>query len=228
MGPLLKDLFSGMSLHTTATVTPEYFAQLSDCLAELMVKDVLTPSSTVLSNRLIYRNMISLSEPKVAQVNIGVNYVTVWSRLHSPAVPVGNRDVMLRLIHNKLPVQERLNRIGVIQDPSCLFCTGETGDIVHFFCSCVRTKVVWSWLRLKAIELYHDICQSSNWELLNLIYPKNNRENEIAWLITYYVEYTWNYFLVEEAELDLRKFFGFLSFKYKNRAACVGDIGGLN
>ena len=224
MGPLLTDIFPMMGQNATATVTPEYFSEIGECLAELMVKNVLTSSSTTLANRIIYRNLVSLPQPKVMFENIGVSYTNVWKRLHSPAVPYGNRDVMLRLIHNKLPVQERLCRIGIARDPWCPYCTNESCDLVHFFCNCIRTKVVWSWLRLVVIDLKQEIGQCSNWDLLNLMYPKNNRENEVAWLISFYVEFTWNHFLLEEAELDLEKFFGFLSFKYKSRALCVGEI----
>ena len=85
-----------------------------------MVKDLLTSSSTALANKLIYSNLVSLLEPKIALDNDRVIYTSVWKRLHSPAVPFGNRDVMLRLVHNKLPVQERLYRIGIVRDPSKL------------------------------------------------------------------------------------------------------------
>ena len=227
MGSLLKDIFPNMGQNATATVTPEYFSVLGECLAELMVKDLLTSSSTALANKLIYSNLVSLPEPKIALDNDRVIYTSVWKRLHSPAVPFGNRDVMLRLVHNKLPVQERLYRIGIVRDPSCIHCRGGSGDIVHFFCYCIRTKVVWSWVRLMAIDIWQGTSQCSNWDLLNLAYPKSNRENEVAWLMSCYVEYTWNHFLVEEKELNLDKFFGFLSFKYKSKAVCVGEIRGL-
>ena len=77
MGSLLKDIFPNMGQNATATVTPEYFSVLGECLAELMVKDLLTSSSTALANKLIYSNLVSLPEPKIALDNDRVTYTSV-------------------------------------------------------------------------------------------------------------------------------------------------------
>ena len=41
------------------------------------------------------------------------DYSTAWRRLHSPVVDCKARDVLFLLLHNKLPVDERLFRIGL-------------------------------------------------------------------------------------------------------------------
>ena len=97
----------------------------------------------------------------------------VWKRLQSGAVNPDGRDVLFLLIHNKLPVPERLFRIGVRNDPYCLQCPGaEVADIEHFFCSCKRTGEAWSWMRLKILGLSNQGLLSSNWELLNFFLPR--------------------------------------------------------
>ena len=78
-----------------------------------------------------------------------VDYEPVWKRLHSQVVGPEVRDILFLLIHNKLPVPERLFRIGLKQDPYCQYCEGaEVADLEHFFCSCVRIRQSWSWMRI--------------------------------------------------------------------------------
>ena len=83
-----------------------------------------------------------------------MDYKLVWRRLQSGAVNPKGRDVLFLLVHNKLPVPERLFRIGVRNYPYCLHCPGaEIADIYHFFCSCKRTGEGWAWVRLKILGL---------------------------------------------------------------------------
>ena len=97
---------------------------------------------------------------------------------------------MFLLIHNKLPVSERMFRIGVKVDPYCSHCPGaEVDDVEHFFCYCERTRQCWSWVRLKISGLCGQGLRSSNWELLNFVLPKTQFEQGILWLIGNYVHY---------------------------------------
>ena len=83
-----------------------------------------------------------------------VDYKLVWKRLDNPGIDSDVRNVMFLLIHNKLPVTERLFRIGVKVDPYCSHCPGaEVDDVEHFVCYCVRTRQCWSWIRLTISEL---------------------------------------------------------------------------
>ena len=84
------------------------------------------------------------------------DYRAAWKRLHSPVVNGKARDVLFLLLHNKLPVQERLFRIGLKHDPYCIKCAGaEVNDIVHFFCTCEAVCNTWSWLRRQVVQLGH-------------------------------------------------------------------------
>ena len=135
---------------------------------------------------------------------------------------------MFLLLHNKLPVIERLFRIGVKLDPYCSHCPGaEIADIVHFFCTCRRTSQCWSWVRLKILGVCHQGLQSSNWELLNLVLPPNQCEEGIIWLISNFVSYVWKNFAVGESVVKVEKFFGFLTFKYKNSNHGFGRFVGI-
>ena len=122
-----------------------------------------------------------------------VDYKLVWRRLQSCVLLPEARDILFLLIHNKLPVPERLFRISARQDPYCLHCPGaEIADVEHFFCSCRRTSQCWSWVRLKILGLCNQGLMSSNWELLNLFLPRTQFEEEVVWLISTYGNYVWN------------------------------------
>ena len=139
LGSLMADVVPGMGLIEQARDTPEYFSKLGDSLAVLKLSDLLTSSSlTTLTNRMIYRDFASFPIPKIA-VNSLHDYKLIWRRLGSPHIEVEAKDAMFLLIHDKLPVPERLFRIGLRPDPYCLHCPGaEVADLEHFFCPCVR------------------------------------------------------------------------------------------
>ena len=68
----------------------------------------------------------------------------------------------------------------------------------------------------------------SNWELLNFVLPKTGFEQGIVWLISSYVGYVWEHCYARDTTVVLEKFFGFLSFKYKNSGVSLGQNSGLN
>ena len=60
------------------------------------------------------------------------------------------------------------------------------------------------------------------------MFPRVNCENEVTWLLSHFVNFTWQHFSTEQTEISIEKFFGFLMFKYKERDASVGNIVGLD
>ena len=91
----------------------------------------------------------------------------------------------------------------------------------------VRIRRVWLWLLSKLNELSEELHQCSNWTILNLAFNAKDSENEVVWLLCQFVYYTWNHFASKETELQLEKFFGFLSWKYKSRNGSIGNISGF-
>ena len=140
-----------------------------------------------------------------------------WRRLSSPVLTAEARDVLFLLIHNKLPVRERLFRIGLVVDPYCVVCPGGVvGDVEHFFCSCSRVEFVWSWVRSRLLELLGNNSHISNWELINLCLPGTRFEKEAVWLVGTHVAEVWSAIFSRGGSLmKSDKFFGFLKFKYK-------------
>ena len=133
---------------------------------------------------------------------------------------------MLRLLHNKLPVPERLCRVGVMTNSVCVFCPGqEVADTVHVLSSCVRVRICWSWLRGKVAGICQSLRQCSDWDLLHLSLPKSMKQKGITWLISNYVSYAWKHYSTKQGEMNLEKLFGFLTFKYKEGQHDFNSIG---
>merc|ERR1712208_115529 len=165
----------------------------------------------------------SFPPPKVVRES-SRDYSVAWKRLHSPVVDGKARDVLFLLIHNKLPVKERLFRIGAKNDPYCLKCAGaEVSDIVHFFCTCEAVWNTWSWLKRQLMQLGNMGASVDDGDVVNLLFVNSRHDAEIVWLVSSYVLYVWEIVHVRKVEVKLDKFFGFLTFKYKMHQATSPD-----
>ena len=149
------------------------------------------------------------------------DYSGVWQKLHSFVINQEDRDILYLLIHNKLSIPERLHRIKVRRNPYCLSCPNTVCDVVHYFCLCCKTERCWSWLKLKIF--HYCPSQISDWDLLNLFIPNTPFLKEILWMIGIYVSYAWRAIEKGNKGLCVEKFFGFLSFKYKEDINLLSD-----
>ena len=192
---------------------------IAEVIAELKMSELLVPTSTTkLTNKVIYRDIASFSTPKIA-VDGTVNYKLVWKRLKesSSILSYQEYEYMYLLVNTKLPVPERLHRVGKGFTPHCIQCPGIISDICHFFCSCLRTREIWNWLRLR-INSVCTIVNCSDWEVLNLLFPETRKEQTIVWMIGSYLAYVWQASKNCE-DVSVEKLFGFLTFKYRESGA---------
>ena len=219
LGDLFVSLVPGMGQTVSSLHTPEYFGHIGEIFADMMVSDTLTVESLkTLTNKVVYSEMTSSFPPPKVVRESDRNYGPVWSRLHGPVVEFKARDVMFLLLHNKLPVRERLFRIRLKPDPYCLCCDGaQVADVEHFFCSCEKSLLAWSWVRGKVMQLAGQ--NVTDWELLNLFLPRSDYEQEIVWLVSSYVMFLWDTVHVRSADVKLDQFFGYLSYKYRKHQA---------
>ena len=124
----------------------------------------------------------------------------------------------------KLPVPERKFRVGLLKDPYCQKCVeAEIADLEHYFCCCLKIEDIWSWLRGKLNSYNSEIRNISNWELLNLFLPSSLYEKEIVWLLSNYIWFVWDRTHARELKANLRNFFGYLTFKYRDYVALSGS-----
>ena len=88
-----------------------------------MAEDLVTAWNWKLfTNRRLYLEHAKSFPVVKAELDAGVSFRVVWRRLGSPVLCSAVRDVLFLLIHNKLPVRERLFRIGLSVDPYCQAC----------------------------------------------------------------------------------------------------------
>ena len=140
LGDLLENLAPNISHgQLRAVETPEYFAHIAELVTEMMISDRVTAETIkTITNKTVYAEMTSSFPPPKVVMESNRDYSKAWRRFHNPVVDSKAKDVLFLLLHNKLPVRERLFRIGLRHDPYCLRCAGaEVHDIVHLFCSCV-------------------------------------------------------------------------------------------
>ena len=182
-----------------------------------MIRDTLTAASLkAVTNKTVYVAMTSaLPPPKVVR-DSNLDYSLAWSRLHCSVVDARARNVMYLLIHNKLPVQERLFRIKLRNDPYCQSCVGaEIADIEHFFSQCYGMVGTWTLVKKEILKYGKFHNNVEDWRILNLLLPKSRLDKELVWLISSYVLYVWDSIYTRGADVKADQFFGFLRFKYK-------------
>ena len=175
---------------------------------------------------MIYDDLKKFPTPRMSE-NSPADYSLVWKRLHNNLFPSTDLECLFLLINNKLPVQERLNRIGVVDSLHCLYCPGSViNDVTHYFTSCLRTERVWSWIRTLIAKMIF-IGNTSDWELLNLLFPRDAKDGTVTWIIGTYIGYVWQR-RNDGKDFNFDNFFGFLTFKYKESKNILGQIQGLD
>ena len=217
LGDLLGTLIPGIGQVNRGVVVPEYFNHVAEVFADVMISDVLTAGSLKsITNKIVYSEMTSSFPPPKVVMESSLDYKLTWSRLQSSVMDARARDVMYLLIHNKLPVPERLFRIRVKNDPYCLICVGaEICDVEHFFTKCEGIYGTWNLLKNEILRIGKFKNNVDDWEILNLMFPKSRVEKELIWIVSCYVQYVWDSIHVRGADVRAEQFFGFLKFKYK-------------
>ena len=201
-----------------------YYEKIGLVLADLMVLHVLNEKTLpTLTNKMVYRELLmDLPPPKVIRES-SRDFKNVWERLHNKILDSRAKEIMLLLIHNKLPVPERLHHINVRTDPYCEVCDGTpASDITHFFSACSRVFVLWNWIRSKLTSFSQNLAAVSDCDMLNLLFCETRRDMEVVWLVSHYVCYVWDSIMIHGTGISLDKFFGYLTFKYREQHATIG------
>ena len=179
---------------------------------------------------MIYQSFAELFSRTKIEREASSDMSLVWSRLISLKRNRVVQETSYLLVHNKLPVQERLFRINLSKDPYCPFCqTASFQDVFHFFTLCARVEVYWSWTKSLAISLL-DARNVNEEDLIVFNWPKSRRDGDITWLIGHYVFIVWDMLSVRRlSAINNTEFFGFMRFKYKEALAnkAVSEITGL-
>ena len=208
----LPGMDSGLHHHSI----PDFFAHIESLLLDGRVDDLITENNwRSLTNRILYQQKtVAFPLPKV-EIEAGFSYRNAWFFINLPIFSSSEMDIMYLLLHKKLPIPEILFRIGLRNDPYCLFCPdAPICDTEHFFCSCLRVSEVWHYVR----DLVNHLVEGSfsNWELINFVLPRCTKEKEAVWLLGNYLVKVWAEVSSSSMTgLNKDSFFGFLKFKYR-------------
>ena len=218
IGDTLTDLLASLNKCVHATDIHDYYCHIESLVVAARIDGLIfTQNWRTLTNKKIYlEHAKNFPVPKVQQdAGLSINYKTAWRRINAPVLTSSIRDVSYLLLHNKLPVKERLFRVRLSNDPYCTFCPGaEISDSEHFFCTCSRVINIWS--RMKNILSPLLNADISNWTIINFLVPRNDFEDEVIWLVGNYIAKVWkDLFARNKSVLKEEEFFGFLTYKFK-------------
>ena len=225
LGTLLSNILPNMGLCLQATSDNLYFTTLGDYLASIMVSGFLTSENLKdITNKQLYLLFADFPLPKIVRDNLpNIDYGRVWERLYIGVLSMEERQILFLLIHNKLPVQERLFRIAYRNDPYCRACHNAViADTEHFFCDCILTKDAWIWLRTSWLLLLRVPMTCRNIDLLTLFFPRGACVREMVWMLGKFVHYVWTTVFTQETAVKVKKLVAYLQSKFKAERNIMG------
>ena len=176
----------------------------------------------------------------------GMMWERIWARVDSDMLDPSAREVVWRAINNLLPTRERHHRLGLrelpaddgtiarqVQDTICKRCNLRTkDDVTHMFTECGLVREAWCWVRGKVLKLLpDDMSDLSNLELVHMMFPKEQFENELVWLVGTYMGWVYEEAVVRGRVLKDGHVRGFMRYKYyeslSKKMPEVGFISGI-
>ena len=221
MGPVVEYLIPDRALSDYSNSFPTYYETLAQILMDAKIAETVSHLNwKSITNKIIYKSLEDNFPPCRIELDIDYSLAETWQKLLFPCLASSTREILFLTIHNKLPTQERLFRIGLLTDPYCQFCLPINGAVVcdreHLFCECLRVLDTWQSLRNIVMKRIPTSISVTNLDLITLNLPKIKADGEVAWLIGIFLEETWKFFKGNEGNrLSERKLFGFLKFKFR-------------
>ena len=118
MGAVLQDLIPEKGVAELVNVVPTYYEALAEVLVDArMVGTVCDSNWKSLMNQIIYKSYQNNFSNCKIEKDIGKSLSESWRRLHFPCLTSSTREILFLIMHNKLPMQERLFRVGMANDP---------------------------------------------------------------------------------------------------------------
>ena len=218
MGDMIAEFHTDYGLGLCAKNVPGYFSTLAENVAQARILDIFSEMNwNTVSNKMIYQQFISTLPVTKAEMDAGMSKNETWRKLQLPVLPSTAREVVYLLIHNKLPLEERLYRLGISNDPYCTMCVGGfVGDREHFFTTCHLVINCWTEIR-KIVGGLLSPCSLpvSDLDILGLSFPKGPKDISCVWIVGNYVEFMWRALFIKKVQPNSDEMFGFLKYKYK-------------
>ena len=229
MADYFEGIWDGRSGYVTVgNGDNQHFNALADCLTKSQLQedfDIAVWKN--INNKMIYNSYAKSFVKTKVEREASYDMKLVWRRLTLLNYAREVQEVTFLMLHNKLPVQERLYRVHLSKDPYCLLCpNAEFQDICHFFTGCEGIIPYWRWTR----ELCYSLLGNRNIEeesLLKFQWPVSSKDRDICWLITHYNFIIWDIlYNRKQSVVREKEFFGYMRFKYKE-ALIKNKVSGI-
>ena len=232
MSDFLEDIWQGPGQYVVSgNIESDHFNSVAGCVSKVRLLANLDISLwRMLTNKSIYLAFSDqFSKPKIERES-SWDMTRVWRRLRLNRSSTYVHESSFLLIHNKLPIQERLFRIRLAPDPYCQYCPGaEIQDIKHYFVTCERVKSYWRWIKKLCLALL-GLIDIDDEILLKFYWPRSVNDREISWLVGQFTFIVWEMLFKRKLPAICgREFFGFMKFRYREAlgANAISRIGGL-
>ena len=173
-----------------AEIMSPYFQHMRALLPEIL-GDIDVKKLSLVTAKNLYKGFTSTFPPPKVTYKYDVEWEQVWSRLMNPVLDIMGREILFMIIHNIVANKDRVFKFNMIASPNCSTC-GVAQDNVHLFCECLNVREAWFWVRQRVLDLLpQDGAQTSNFELIHLMFPSSHLDSEIVWLLGIYVQQVW-------------------------------------
>ena len=224
VGEILADFLPGLDNGDHSENLGGYYGYLSSLIVDIKLADYVNQGNwKVITNKKLYSALCQdLPSPKVEAAG-NTSLKRAWENLRADCLTSSLREILYLVIHDKLPVRERMFRIGHANDPYCPWCLefNETlnCDVKHFFCECVRVVRIWEKIMTVMSNLLGTWNMSSD-QLIRLNVSFSRCPGAV-WLIGAFMEKLWN--KREDITVCEDELFGFLRFKFKHGKLGTGS-----
>ena len=220
IGQVLNDLLPDLLNGVVAAVVPVFYFHLAELVADALITETITPTAwKSVTNKFIYLTHSKQFQLTKIEQESGDSMNQVWKKICAPSLSAEVRETLYLLIHNKLPVKERMFRIKLANDPYCSWCLADTQGVIcdraHMFSSCAKIKDVWEDIK-RLIDPLLPQKDIGSVQLLLLNFNAGKCEAEISWLLGNYVREVWTTFVKKGRPIRRAELFGFLKFKFKS------------
>ena len=210
----------------------EHFNRIAGLLSNVQILEDFNISAWAgYTNKLIYLCFAKSFNFTKIERDSSYEMSSVWQRLKFLGFSRNVQEVCFLMVHNKLPVNERLFRIRLSRDPYCPSCAAASiQDIEHYFMVCEVSKFYWEWTRNLCHKLLGRLAALDDTSLLHFNWPHSRNDGAISWLLGHYIFIVWDMLQNQKlSRVNDGAFFGYMRYKYKEAVGMglIGTITGL-
>ena len=97
------------------------------------------PKFPNLSSKEIYNEIRVKEKSRTENINHSKIWKDIWKNLNFKYIPIMDRNIVYKFIHEILPTNKRLFQMKIKDSPNCKFCSSEDSNI-HKFYTCTKIQ----------------------------------------------------------------------------------------